>query len=168
MRRSAKTQVPLFLALCTFTFVTLVPVIWAILTSFKRPVDAFAVPPELIFHPTFTFHYQVWVEKGFWRYLINSVIVSASVVVLSVSIGSMAAYGLSRLRSRSSRGVLFAILSMRMFPQILLAIPFFVLAKWLGLINTYPAADTGADRHQPALHHLADAQLLSGCATRIV
>ena len=139
MRRSAKTQVPLFLALCAFTFVTLVPVIWAILTSFKRPVDAFAVPPELIFHPTFTFHYQVWVEKGFWRYLINSVIVSASVVVLSVSIGSMAAYGLSRLRSRSSRGVLFAILSMRMFPQILLAIPFFVLAKWLGLINTYPA-----------------------------
>ena len=139
MRRSARTQVPLFLALCAFTFVTLVPVIWAILTSFKRPVDAFAVPPELIFHPTFTFHYQVWVEKGFWRYLINSVIVSASVVVLSVSIGSMAAYGLSRLRSRSSRGVLFAILSMRMFPQILLAVPFFVLAKWLGLINTYPA-----------------------------
>lgn len=139
MRRSAKTQVPLFLTLCAFAFVTLVPVIWAILTSFKRPVDAFAVPPELIFPPTFTFHYQVWVEKGFWRYLINSVIVSTSVVVLSVSIGSMAAYGLSRLRSRSSRGVLFAILSMRMFPQILLAIPFFVLAKWLGLINTYPA-----------------------------
>ncbi len=125
--------------MCAFTAVTLVPVVWAILTSFKRPVDAFAVPPELFFPPTFEFHYQVWVEKGFWRYLINSVIVSASVVVVSVSIGSMAAYGLSRLRSRTSRGVLFGILSMRMFPHILLAIPFFVLAKWLGLINTYPA-----------------------------
>jgi multiple sugar transport system permease protein len=135
----ARTQIPLFLALWTFTLVTLVPVVWAVLTSFKRPVDAFAVPPELIFPPTLEFHYEVWVDKGFWRYLVNSAIVSVSVVAISVSIGTMAAYGLSRLRSRTSRGVLFGILSMRMFPQILLAVPFFVLAKWLGLVNTYPA-----------------------------
>jgi multiple sugar transport system permease protein len=139
MRRYWRTQIPLFLVLCAFTAAMLTPVIWAVLTSFKHPVDAFAVPPELIFAPTVEFHYQVWVEKAFWRYLINSVIVSVSTVVLSVSIGTMAAYGLSRLRSRVSRGVLFGILSMRMFPHILLAIPFFVLAKWLGLINTYPA-----------------------------
>lgn len=139
MRPGLRTQLPLFLALCAFTAVNLIPIVWAVLTSFKQPVDAFAVPPELIFHPTFQFHYQVWVEKAFWHYLINSVIVSASTVVVSVSIGTMAAYGLSRLVSRTSRGVLFGILSMRMFPHILLAIPFFVLAKWLGLINTYPA-----------------------------
>lgn len=137
--KRAQTQIPLFLALWTFTLVTIVPVVWAVLTSFKRPVDAFAVPPELIFPPTLEFHYEVWVDKGFWRYLVNSAIVSASVVAISVSIGTMAAYGLSRLKRRTSRGVLFGILSMRMFPQILLAVPFFVLAKWLGLVNTYPA-----------------------------
>jgi multiple sugar transport system permease protein len=139
MRRHLRTQVPLFVALCLFTAVNLTPIAWAMLTSFKRPVDAFAVPPRLFFHPTFQFHYEVWVEKAFWHYLINSMIVSVSTVVISVSIGTMAAYGLSRLASRTSRGVLFGILSMRMFPHILLAIPFFVLAKWLGLINTYPA-----------------------------
>ncbi len=137
--RNRRTQMALFLLLCAFTAINLTPIVWAILTSFKRPVDAFAVPPELFFHPTFEFHYQVWVEKAFWRYLINSVVISACTVVISVSIGTMAAYGLSRLASRASRGVLFAILAMRMFPHILLAIPFFVLAKWLGLINTYPA-----------------------------
>jgi multiple sugar transport system permease protein len=139
MRPSPRTQIPLFLALCAFTAVTLTPVVWAIMTSFKRPVDAFAVPPTIIFTPTFEFHYQVWVEKAFWRFLINSAVVSICTVLISVSIGTMAAYGLARLRSTASRGVLFAILSMRMFPHILLAIPFFVLAKWLGLINTYPA-----------------------------
>lgn len=137
--RRARTQIPLFLALWTFTLITLIPVVWAVLTSFKRPVDAFAVPPELFFPPTFAFHHEVWVDKGFWRYLVNSAVVSASVVAISVSIGTMAAYGLSRLKSRTSRSVLFGILSMRMFPQILLAIPFFVLAKWMGLVNTYPA-----------------------------
>ncbi|MEO8715489.1 MAG: carbohydrate ABC transporter permease [Acetobacteraceae bacterium] len=139
MRRHLRTQLPLFLALCGFTSVSLTPVAWAVLTSFKRPVDAFTVPPTFIFSPTFEFHYQVWVEKAFWRYLINSVVISASTVVISVSIGTMAAYGLSRLRSGTSRGLLFGILAMRMFPQLLLAIPFFVLAKSLGLINTYPA-----------------------------
>jgi multiple sugar transport system permease protein len=59
MQRSMRTQGPLFLALCAFTAVTLVPVVWAVLTSFKRPVDAFAVPPEFIFPPTFEFHYEV-------------------------------------------------------------------------------------------------------------
>ncbi|HEX5325981.1 MAG TPA: carbohydrate ABC transporter permease [Acetobacteraceae bacterium] len=139
MRRHWRTQFPLFLLLCGFTAVNLTPVIWAVLTSFKRPVDAFAVPPELFFRPTFEFHYEVWVEKAFWHYLINSVVISVSTVVISVSIGSMAAYGLARLGSRASRGVLFGIMSMRMFPHLLLAIPFFVLAKWFGLINTYPA-----------------------------
>ena len=43
------------------------------------------------------------------------------------------------MRNRASRGLLFGLLAMRMFPHILLAIPFFVLAKSLGLINTYPA-----------------------------
>ena len=139
MRLQRRLQIPLFLMLCSFTAVNLTPVIWAVLTSFKHPVDAFAVPPKLTFTPTFEFHYEVWVEKAFWHYLINSAIISAGTVVISVSIGTMAAYGLSRLANRTSRGVLFGILAMRMFPHILLAIPFFVLAKWLGLINTYPA-----------------------------
>ncbi len=139
MRPRLRTQTTLFLLLCGFTAINLTPVLWAILTSFKRPVDAFAVPPELFFAPTFEFHYQVWVEKAFWHYLINSVVISVSTVLISVSIGTMAAYGLARLRSGASRGVLFGILSMRMFPHILLAIPFFVLGKALGLINTYPA-----------------------------
>jgi multiple sugar transport system permease protein len=133
------TQILLFLALSAFTAINLMPVIWGFLISLKQPVDAFSVPPKLIFAPTFAFHYQVWVEKEFWRYLINSAVISVSTVVSSVSIGTMAAYGLSRLANRMARGLLFSLLAMRMFPHILLAIPFFVLARTLGLINTYPA-----------------------------
>ena len=113
----------------------LTPIIWGVLISIKQPVDAFSVPPKLIFTPTFEFHQQVWVEKAFWHFLINSAIISAGTVILSVSVGTMAAYGLSRLANRTSRGLLFGLLAMRMFPHILLAIPFFVLAKSLGTTN---------------------------------
>ena len=117
---------------------TLVPVVWAVLTSFKRPVDAFAVPPKFMFPPTFEFHYQVWVEKRFWRYLIN--IRSCPRAWWSSRFQSgrwrlMACrgYGAGR-RAEYVRDLVDADVS-----QILLAIPFFVLAKMTGLINTYPA-----------------------------
>ena len=139
MHRRWFTQMPLFLALAGFTAINLTPIIWGFLISLKQPVDAFAVPPKLIFTPTLEFHYQVWVEKAFWHFLINRAIISVSTVIVSVSVGTMAAYGLSRLSNRTSRGLLFGLLAMRMFPHILLAIPFFLLAKTLGLINTYPA-----------------------------
>jgi multiple sugar transport system permease protein len=139
MRARWRTQVPLFLLLAGFTTINLTPIIWGFMTSIKQPVDAFAVPPRFIFTPTLEFHWQVWVEKGFWHFLINSAVISVGTVVTSVSIGTMAAYGLSRLSSVASRGVLFGLLAMRMFPHILLAIPFFVLARILGLVNTYPA-----------------------------
>ena len=127
-----RSQMPLFLALAGFTAVNLTPIMWGFMISIKQPVDAFAIPPRLIFTPTLEFHWQVWVEKGFWHFLINSAMISVGTVVTSVSIGTMAAYGLSRLSSTTSRGLLFGLLAMRMFPHILLAIPFFVLARMLG------------------------------------
>jgi multiple sugar transport system permease protein len=139
MRRRFWSQMALFVLLAGFTAINLTPVLWGMMTSVKQPVDAFSVPPRFIFSPTLEFHYQVWVEKEFWRFLINSAVISLGTVVVSVSIGTMAAYGLSRLSGRTSRGLLFGLLAMRMFPHILLAIPFFVLARGLGLINTYPA-----------------------------
>jgi multiple sugar transport system permease protein len=139
MRADRISRWLIFAALCVFTAINLTPILWAVLTSLKLPIDAFSIPPVLIFSPTFEFHQQVWVEKAFWVYLIHTLVISVATVSISVSIGTMAAYGISRLRSRNSRGLLFGLLAMRMFPQILLAIPFFMLARFLGLIDTYPA-----------------------------
>lgn len=137
MRSRARTQIVLFIGLCVFTAINLTPIIWAFLTSIKQPVDAFAVPPRLIFEPTFEFHEQVWVDKEFWRFLINSVVISVATVLISVPIGTMAAYALSRMRNVGTRSLLFGLLAIRMFPHILLAIPFFVLARYVDLIDTY-------------------------------
>jgi multiple sugar transport system permease protein len=130
-------RVVLFAGLLAFTAVNLTPVAWALLTSIKQPVDAFAIPPKLIFSPTFEFHTRIWVEKEFWRFLINSTVISVAVVAISVPIGSLAAYALARIQTRRMRIILFGLLAMRMLPPILLAIPFFLMAKFLDLIDTY-------------------------------
>lgn len=137
--RAGRQQVLLLGTLCAFTFVCLIPVLWGLLTSLKQPVDAFAIPPKLVFEPTLMFHYEIWVERGFWSFLVNSLIVSFATTAISVPVGSMAAYALARTQRPYRHKVLYGLLAVRMFPQILLAIPFFVMANALGLVDTYAA-----------------------------
>ena len=129
----------LFGLLSAFTLLMLVPVLWGFLTSIKTPVDAFAMPPKLVFAPTFEFHYRLWFKEGFGKYLFDSAVISLAVVGISVPIGTMAAYALSRVRTRATRGILVGLLVMRMLPNMLLAIPYFVMAKYLNLYDTYAA-----------------------------
>jgi multiple sugar transport system permease protein len=137
MNRRARFQIPLLVALVVFTVINLIPILWGFLISIRQPGDAFSIPPKLIFDPTLIFHYQVWVERGFLSFLVNSLIIAAGTVGISVPIGTLAAYGLARTRARYSRSLLFGLLAVRMFPQILLAIPFFVMARTLNLIDSY-------------------------------
>jgi multiple sugar transport system permease protein len=139
-RRTARVrnQTLLFAALTIFTLINLIPLIWAALTSVKNPADAFTIPPTIFFHPTIEYHREVWFDRGFVHYLINSLIVSAGTVLISVPIGSLAAYGLSRMPQRRASPILFGLFAIRMFPHMLLAIPFFVMGSFLNMIDTYP------------------------------
>jgi len=128
----------LFLALCLVTFVNLVPLLWAVLTSLKHPADAFTIPPTIVFEPTLDYHRKVWFENDFFRFLTNSLIVSLSTVAISVPIGSFAAYALSRIPRRSAGPILSVLFTIRMFPHMLLAIPFFVMGTFLNMIDSYP------------------------------
>jgi multiple sugar transport system permease protein len=133
-----RNQTLLFGGLAIFTFLSLVPLIWAALTSVKNPADAFTIPPTIVFQPTLEYHREVWFERGFVPYLINSLIVAAGTVLISVPIGSLAAYGLSRMPQRRASPILFGLFTIRMFPHMLLAIPFFVMGSFLNMIDTYP------------------------------
>ena len=137
MNRRASFQIPLLIGLGAFTLINLIPILWGFLISIRQPSDAFAIPPKLIFDPTLIFHYEVWMERGFLTFLFNSLVIAAGTVCISVPIGTLAAYGLARTRARHSRSLLFGLLAVRMFPQILLAIPFFVMARALNLIDSY-------------------------------
>ncbi|MFC6487052.1 carbohydrate ABC transporter permease [Nitratireductor sp. GCM10026969] len=136
--RRRRERLLVFIALSIFTILNLVPLLWALLTSLKDPADAFTIPPTLIFEPTLEYHRQVWLENDFVRFLMNSLIVSAGTVLISVPAGSLAAYALSRIPRRSAGPILSTLFTIRMFPHMLLAIPFFVMGSYLHMIDTYP------------------------------
>ncbi len=69
----------------------------------------------------------IFKEGSFGKYLMNSIIVSLSTVILVLSLGCTAAYGLVRSKFKASNSLLTWILGLRMFPPVAVVIPFFMI-----------------------------------------
>ena len=118
---------------------SLAPVYWMITISFKREVDQFAVPPRwFLFTPTLEHYTDAFVTRSFGQYLLNSLIVAAISTVCALILGTFAAYSLARFRLAHGldRKLALWILSTRMFPAIVTAVPLFMIMRDLRLVNT--------------------------------
>ena len=109
----------------------LFPMLWIVGTSFKFPAELLSNPPVWIpKNPTLAHYRTIMREKGNLA-LKNSFVVGVTATLLSVAIGSLAAYSLARFRT-GGRHLAFWILSQRMMPPIVLVIPFFLLLRDAG------------------------------------
>jgi multiple sugar transport system permease protein len=123
---------PLFIAAALV--LTLFPVYWLATLSLKREVDQFAVPPIWIrFTPTLAHYKDIFLERSFATYLINSTIAASVSTAIALAIGTLAAYSLAR---RPNPALAFWILSNRMFPPIVSVIPLLLMLRWAGLLNS--------------------------------
>ncbi|MDZ5699820.1 carbohydrate ABC transporter permease [Chelativorans sp. M5D2P16] len=67
----------------------------------------------------------------------NSLIIAISSTVLAVGMGTLTAYGFSRFKVAGEQDWLFFILSTRMLPPVVVAIPMFLMYRWFGLNDTH-------------------------------
>lgn len=118
----------------------LIPFYWMVVSAFRRPGDQFSNSPVAwpisaenllaVFSPS----------VGFWRALLNSLIVAGSTTLLTLVIGIFTAYALARLDFRFKNVVLALIVATSMFPTISLIVPLLKLfTNNLDWINTYQA-----------------------------
>ena len=130
---------------------SLFPFWWMLVTSLKTPVDIFAGVALWPQHPTFDNYRVLFDQHHFRAYLENSITVVAFSVAISLVLGTLAAYGLTRFRLRFglNQSALVVALLVRMVPPILLVIPLYiVLAKYqlfdtrLGLVLVYSGLNT--------------------------
>ena len=113
----------------------LFPLVWLALGSFKSRYDALALPPRLIFEPTFEAYTKI-VAGGFIRAFGNSLTIALINVVLALVIGTPAAFALTRMRGRVRNDLSFWVLSIRMAPLFAVILPLYVLFKSVGLLDT--------------------------------
>jgi ABC-type sugar transport system permease subunit len=125
--------------------VYLLPLYWIVATSFKQFADVNAMPPRFVFTPTFANYTELLAPtadsatstKAFPGQLLGSLVIAVTSTVLAVGMGTLAAYAFSRFRIKAKNDALFFILSTRMLPPVVVAVPIFLMFRQLGLLNTH-------------------------------
>jgi ABC-type glycerol-3-phosphate transport system permease component len=116
------------------------PLLWMLSTSLKPSGEIFATPPTLV-PRNFTLENfaRLFAETSFLMYFWNSVAVSLATVLLTLAVSVSGAYGLTRFIFPGREKVADLILVTYMFAPIMIIIPFYILVRQLGLVNTRTA-----------------------------
>ncbi len=137
-------KVLLFLLTIPVLLFIFLPVLWLFSASLSTQVELFTVPPHWIpQQPTLQNYKDIFfpnlaassVPRTFAVSLLNSIKIASAVTVISLLIGSLAAYAIVRIPFKYNRTVQLGILGTRMIPEVSLVIPLFIVASSLDLIN---------------------------------
>ncbi|MFO1150634.1 MAG: carbohydrate ABC transporter permease [Alsobacter sp.] len=115
----------------------LFPFYWMITSSLKDQTDLLASPPVWFFRPTLANYEDIFADTRVTTAVLNSFIVASATTVLAVLLGTPAAYALARFEFRGKADLWFWFISNRMISPIVLALPVYLLAKQVNLLNTH-------------------------------
>lgn len=115
---------------------SLAPLLYLFITSFKEPNLTFSLPPVWIFKPTLQNYREVLAGGEFEKYFLNSLVIALSTTAIALFFGGLAAYGFSRFRFRGSFWLRMSALIPQMLPPITIIVPLYVLFNGLKLLDT--------------------------------
>ena len=124
-----------FLMILLAASVILVPIYWIVSGAFKKQVDIFQL--KLLFTPTLE-NFQIIFQDPYdlQEKLLNSTLVAFFTVVIAIPLATMAAYSFSRLRLKGERFMFVTILATQFVPAVVIVLPFFILFRDLGILDT--------------------------------
>ncbi|MCC6194236.1 MAG: carbohydrate ABC transporter permease [Burkholderiales bacterium] len=121
--------------------IMLAPFVWMVLSSFKPQAEIMSA--ELHWLPqrwaAIENYSNVWSRVPMGRFLLNGVIVTASIFALQVLVNLPCAYALAKLRFRGRRALFAIVLLGLLIPMHATAIPIYILFHYAGVLNTYAA-----------------------------
>lgn len=142
-------QIVTHVLLVIWAIVCLFPIYWVLITSFKLPIAVFQGPkyfPWIDFKPTL----DAWkflltgpTSDGVYRSWYNSAILATTSAAIAVIIGGMAGYALTRFRyfwsglKWKNNDIAFYIISQRMLPAVVVILPYMIMYRIFGLIDTH-------------------------------
>ena len=138
LSRPARKQINDFLQFFLILFAAvfiMIPIYWIISGAFKQQVDIFQL--KLLFTPTLE-NFKIIFKSPYnlLDKLFNSTIVAFSTVVVAIPLATIAAYSFSRFRLTGERIMFVMILSTQFVPAVVIVLPFFILFRDLGILDT--------------------------------
>ena len=138
MRRHIGYRIAAHVVLLAGSVVMLFPFIWTVATSLKDISEVFTFPPKLLGKELRWDNYvKVWERYPFDRFFLNTVKITAIVVVGQLLTSSMAGYVFARLRFRGRDTLFLLYLATIIIPLQVTVIPNFFQMKLYGLLDTH-------------------------------
>jgi len=130
--------VAIFVVLGIVAIAMVYPFLWLVISSFKTSADI--VTPPVQFFPrrwTFEGYRYVWEQTSLPRAYLNSVVLSAAIVISVLFTSSLGGFVFARLDFPGRDAIFYFILATTMVPFITLFIPLYLVMQHIGLVNTY-------------------------------
>ncbi|MBN8934318.1 MAG: carbohydrate ABC transporter permease [Rhizobium pusense] len=122
-----------------YILLLLVPIYWLINMSFKTNAEIVSSMTLYPHQPTLQNYRTIFTDSSWYSGYINSIIYVVMNMVISVAVALPAAYAFSRYRFLGDKHLFFWLLTNRMAPPAVFALPFFQLYSAFGLIDTHIA-----------------------------
>lgn len=137
MKQTRSTRIALMLLQLLLALLVLLPFFWMVSVSLKPPTEPFAIPARLWpDNPTID-NYITAFRPEFRTYFFNSLVVSLSTVVISVTLGLLAAYSFTRAQLGVISALVGLVVLAQMFPHSAIIIPIYKMMRSANLLNTY-------------------------------
>ena len=137
MRRTKLELTVLYILSVIIAAYAFLPFLWVFLTALKSPEQIYNMNQIIPTYITFDNFKQVLFQSNFARYFFNSAVISLVVTLISMLFAVMAAYGFCRYHIMGAEKMKMGILFTKMFPGVLLSIPYYVIMRKLNLIDTH-------------------------------
>lgn len=129
-----------YLTLMAFAALSLVPLYWMVISTFKSQASVAAFPPEWWPSSWTLDHLRRVVRIPYiWRWIFNSTVVAVAITAGNVFFNSLAGYAFAKLRFPGRDAIFWMLMSSMMIPFVVTLAPLYVILTRMGWINTYAA-----------------------------
>ncbi|MEI9403073.1 carbohydrate ABC transporter permease [Mesorhizobium argentiipisi] len=139
MRRRGEESRWWWIVPTVYIIVILLPIYWLINMSFKTNAEIVSSLTLFPHNPTLANYRTIFTDPSWYSGYINSITYVVMNMVISVAVALPAAYAFSRYRFLGDKHLFFWLLTNRMAPPAVFALPFFQLYSAFGLIDTHIA-----------------------------
>ena len=125
------------LVIVLIMFIFLAPFLWILIASFRPNMELVRNQTLIPQNITLENYVSLFTKSAYWKWVINSFIVSLYTVILSLPLIVAGAYSVYRTQFRGRNVLSFFLLSVYIFPTALLVVPIFKIFNGLSLIDSH-------------------------------
>ncbi|TFG62899.1 MAG: carbohydrate ABC transporter permease [Spirochaetales bacterium] len=124
--------------LILISFVFILPFLWMFISSFKPALEIIRIPQTILPEKFTLNNFKTIFERlNFWRFLINSVVVSVAITAIAIFTSSLSGFVFTKFQFKGKEVIFTLFLAGLMIPFAIIVLPMYLFVSKLGMQDSY-------------------------------